>query len=269
VRNALDHGIELPEARRTAGKPETATIMLHAEHKGGSIEIQIRDDGQGINLEKVQARAIERGLVAAGEGPDDAALLELIFAPGFTTADSVSTLSGRGVGLDVVRSNLASLNGNVEVVSRRGEGTTFIMRLPLTLAILDGMSVSVGTEIYIIPLSFIVECIRPETSRIKTIAGRGVVFEVRGEYVPFVELGPLLGIDRAPGAETGIAVLLEAEGRKVAVLVDSLINQDQVVIKSLDANYRKVTYIAGATILGEGRVVLILDVNALARSVRG
>ena len=269
VRNALDHGVEMPDVRRAAGKPETATIMLHAEHKGGSIEIQVRDDGQGINLEKVQARAIERGLVAAGEKPDDAALLELIFAPGFTTADSVSDLSGRGVGLDVVRSNLASLNGDVEVVSRRGEGTTFIIRLPLTLAILDGMSVGVGTEIYIIPLSFIVECIRPETSRIKTIAGRGVVLEVRGEYVPFVELGPLLGIDRVPGVETGIAVLLEAEGRKVAVLVDSLINQDQVVIKSLDANYRKVAYVAGATILGEGRVVLILDVNALARSVRG
>jgi two-component system chemotaxis sensor kinase CheA len=269
VRNALDHGVEVPEARRAAGKSETGTIMLHAQHKGGNIEIQVRDDGNGINLEKVRARALESGLITPGNDLDEAALTDLIFAPGFSTADAVSDLSGRGVGLDVVRRNLASLNGNVEVVSRRGEGTTFVIRLPLTLAILDGMSVSVGAEIYIIPLSFIVECVRPEPSHIKTITGRGFVFEVRGEYVPFVDLGQLLGVDHTSGIETSIVVLLEAEGKKVAVRVDGLLNQDQIVIKSLETNYRRVAYVAGATILGEGKVILILDVNSLVRSVRG
>jgi two-component system chemotaxis sensor kinase CheA len=269
VRNSLDHGIEMPEARRAAGKPETATLSLHAEHKGGNIEIHVGDDGQGLNFEKIRAKAIERGMLSAKDDWDEAALIELLFIPGFSTKDTITDISGRGVGLDVVRSNLVSLNGNVDVVSRRGEGTTFIIRLPLTLAILDGMSIAIGDETYIIPLSFIVECVRPAPGAVKTIAGRGYVLEVRGEYVPFIELGRLLDVKGNSNADTGIVVLLEAEGKRVAVLVDALLNQDQVVIKSLEANYRKVPYVAGATILGEGRVVLILDVNALVRSVRG
>jgi two-component system chemotaxis sensor kinase CheA len=269
VRNALDHGIETPEVRRAAGKPETATLALHAQHKGGSIEIHVQDDGQGLNLEKIRARAIDAGLIAADSAQDEAILKEVIFAPSFSTSDSVSDLSGRGVGLDVVRSNIASLGGTVEVNSRRGEGVTFVLRLPLTLAILDGMSVGVGSETYIIPLSFILECIQPQPGQTKSISGQGAVFEVRGEYVPFIELGRLLNTGGAAGADSGIVVVLEADGKKVAMLVDSLLSQDQVVIKSLEANYRKVPYIAGAMIMGEGRVVLILDVNAVVRSARG
>jgi two-component system chemotaxis sensor kinase CheA len=269
VRNALDHGVETPEVRRAAGKPETATLALHAQHKGGSIEIHVRDDGQGLNFEKIRARAIETGLIAADSTPDEATLKKVIFAPSFSTSDSVSDLSGRGVGLDVVRSNLASLGGTVEVSSQRGEGAAFVLRLPLTLAILDGMSVGVGAETYIIPLSFILECIQPQPGQTKSISGQGAVFEVRGEYVPFVELGRLLNTGGAAGVDSGIVVVLEAEGKKVAMLVDSLLSQDQVVIKSLEANYRKVPYIAGAMIMGEGRVVLILDVNAVVRSARG
>jgi two-component system chemotaxis sensor kinase CheA len=269
VRNSLDHGVELPQARRAAGKSEAATLTLHAEHKGGNIEIHVSDDGRGLDFEKIRAKAVERGLLAPDQFPDEAALTEFIFAPGFSTADTVSDLSGRGVGLDVVRRNLIELNGNVEVVSRKGEGATFVIRLPLTLAILDGMSVAVGGENYIIPLSFIVECAQPAPGAVKSIAGRGFVFDVRGEYVPFVALGQLLNVGGATDSTAGIVVLLEAEGKKVAVLVDALLNQDQVVIKSLEANYRKVPYVAGATILGEGRVVLILDVNALVRSARG
>jgi two-component system chemotaxis sensor kinase CheA len=268
VRNALDHGVEMPEVRRGAGKPEIATLALHARHKGGSIEILVRDDGQGLNFDKIRAGAIERGLIAADSESSEAALTEVIFSPGFSTSESVSDLSGRGVGLDVVRRNLASLGGNVEIVTRRGEGTTFVLRLPLTLAILDGMSVGVGHETYIIPLSFIIECIQPQPGQARSISGRGAVFEVRGEYVPFIELGRLLSTGGAAGVDSGIVVVLEAEGKKVAMLVDSLLSQDQVVIKSLEANYRKVPYIAGAMIMGEGRVVLILDVNALVRSVR-
>ena len=268
VRNALDHGIEMPEVRRAAGKPETATLVLHAQHKGGSVEIHVRDDGQGLNLEKIRARAIQAGLITADSTLDEATLKEVIFAPGFSTSDSVSDLSGRGVGLDVVRSNIASLGGTVEVSSRSSEGATFVLRLPLTLAILDGMSVGVGSETYIIPLSFILECIQPQPGQAKTISGQGAVFEVRGEYVPFIELGRLLNAGGAAGVDSGIVVVLEAEGKKVAMLVDSLLSQDQVVIKSLETNFRKVPYIAGAMIMGEGRVVLILDVNAVVRSAR-
>ena len=268
VRNALDHGIEMPEVRRAAGKPETATLALHAQHKGGSVEIHVRDDGQGLNLEKIRARAIQAGLIAADGMPDEARFKEMIFAPGFSTSDSVSDLSGRGVGLDVVRSNIASLGGTVEVSSRSSEGATFVLRLPLTLAILDGMSVGVGAETYIIPLSFILECIQPQPGQAKTISGKGAVFEVRGEYVPFIELGRLLNAGGAAGVDSGIVVVLEAEGKKVAMLVDSLLSQDQVVIKSLETNFRKIPYIAGAMIMGEGRVVLILDVIAVVRSAR-
>jgi two-component system, chemotaxis family, sensor kinase CheA len=265
VRNALDHGIEAPVDRVAAGKLETATLSMHAEHRGGNIEIVVADDGRGINRQKVKAKAIELGLIDAQETLSDERIQELIFAPGFSTAEKLNELSGRGVGLDVVRKNVSELNGSIKVVSEAGLGTRFIIRLPLTLAIVDGMRVGVAEETYILPLASIVECIRPGAATVRPIAGAGHVVEIRGEFLPLVSLGALFGI-QAAGADHGIAVVLEADGSRIALLVDTLLGQEQVVIKTLEANYKKVQCVAGATILGEGRVVLILDVAALVRS---
>jgi two-component system, chemotaxis family, sensor kinase CheA len=266
VRNALDHGIEAPEERRRSGKPEVATIWLHAEHKAGSVEIEVRDDGRGINTEKVRAKAVERGLLAADQTDSDD-LLRLIFSSGFSTAEQVSDLSGRGVGLDVVRQNILSLGGSIEVNSVAGQGTVFRIRLPLTLAIVDGMFVQVGGASYVVPLTFIVECMQADQKLVRSLSGKGLVVEVRGEYVPIVNLGELLGIEQAASLFDGVLVLVDAEQRRLALLVDNVIGQDQVVIKSLETNYGKVRYLAGATILGDGRVALILDANALARTL--
>ncbi len=267
VRNALDHGVEAPAERVAAGKLETATLTLHAEHRGGNIEIVVGDDGRGINRPRVRAKALELGLIAAGheESLSDERVQELIFAPGFSTAEQPNELSGRGVGLDVVRRNVGELNGAIKVESEPGQGTRFIIRLPLTLAIVDGMRVGVGAETYILPLASIVECIRPGAAAVRPISGHGHVMEIRGEYLPLVPLGGIFGVE-AVEADKGIAVVLEADGARIALLVDSLLGQEQVVIKTLEANYRKVPCVAGATILGEGRVVLILDAAALVRS---
>ncbi|MGE5640387.1 MAG: chemotaxis protein CheA, partial [Clostridia bacterium] len=267
VRNALDHGIEPPAERVAAGKLETATLSLHAEHRGGNIEIVVSDDGRGINRERVRAKALEQGLVSAQESLSDEAVQELIFSPGFSTAEKLNELSGRGVGLDVVRKNVQSLNGSIKVVSELGRGTRFVIRLPLTLAIVDGMRVGVAEETYILPLASIVECIRPGAASVRAIAQQGHVLELRGEYLPLVPLGRLFGTP-ALGPQEGIAVVLEADGARIALLVDALLGQEQVVIKTLEANYRKVPCVAGATILGEGRVVLILDVPSLVRSAQ-
>ncbi len=267
VRNALDHGIESPAERLAAGKLETASLTLHAEHRGGNIEIVVADDGRGINHEKVRAKAIEKGLLGAQDPLCVDQAHELIFAPGFSTAEKASELSGRGVGLDVVRRNVGALNGSIKVESQPGQGTRFLIRLPLTLAIVDGMRVGVGAETYILPLASILECIRPGAASVRAIAQQGHVVEIRGEYLPLVALGRLFGVEAAAGPEQGIAVVLEADGNRIALLVDALLGQEQVVIKTLEANYRKVACVAGATILGEGRVVLILDVAALVRSV--
>jgi two-component system, chemotaxis family, sensor kinase CheA len=265
VRNALDHGIESPAERVAAGKLETATLSLHAEHRGGIIEIVVSDDGRGINRERVRAKAIEQGLVGAQEALSDERIQELIFAPGFSTAEKLNELSGRGVGLDVVRKNVGSLNGMIKVESQAGQGTRFTIRLPLTLAIVDGMRVAVGEESYIVPLASIVECIRPGAASVRALANQGHLVEIRGEFLPLVSLGTLFGV-QAVGHEEGIAVVLEADGTRVALLVDGLLGQEQVVIKTLEANYRKVPCVAGATILGEGRVVLILDIASLVRT---
>jgi two-component system, chemotaxis family, sensor kinase CheA len=266
VRNALDHGVEAPAERVAAGKLETATLTLHAEHRGGNIEIVVGDDGRGINRPRVKEKALELGLIGAGqESLSDERVQELIFAPGFSTAEKASELSGRGVGLDVVRKNVGELNGAIKVESEPGRGTRFIIRLPLTLAIVDGMRVGVGAETYILPLASIVECIRPGAAATRPIAGHGHVMEIRGEYLPLVPLGGIFGVEAA-GPEKGIAVVLEADGSRIALLVDALLGQEQVVIKTLEANYRKVPCVAGATILGEGRVVLILDAAALVRA---
>jgi two-component system chemotaxis sensor kinase CheA len=268
VRNALDHGIEAPADRVAAGKLETATLTLHAEHRGGNIEIVVSDDGRGINRERVRAKALELGLIEPQEAISDERVQELIFAPGFSTAEKLNELSGRGVGLDVVRKNVGELNGSIKVESEPGQGTRFVIRLPLTLAIVDGMRVGVADETYILPLASILECIRPGAATVRPIANQGHVVEIRGEFLPLVSLGQLFGV-QAAGADKGIAVVLEADGSRIALLVDSLLGQEQVVIKTLEANYRKVPCVAGATILGEGRVVLILDVGALVRSARG
>jgi two-component system chemotaxis sensor kinase CheA len=268
VRNALDHGIETPAERREHGKPETAVLRLHAEHRGGQIEIRVSDDGRGIDPARVQAKARESGLIGEGETITAERAAELIFEPGFSTAAMVNELSGRGVGLDVVKKNILALSGSVKVDSTPGAGTSILIRLPLTLAIIDGMSVTVGAETYIVPMAFIVECLQPDPATLKSIAGRGMLVEVRDRYLPLLELGAITGAQNAAAFESGLLLVLESDGSQVALLVDSLLGQEQVVIKSLDANYRKTSHIAGATILGEGSVVLILDVGSLVRAAR-
>lgn len=265
VRNALDHGLETPEERIRAGKPEIGTISLHAQHRGGHIEIQIRDDGRGLDPEKIAAKARTLGLIGSMEVLDSQKAQQLIFTSGFSTADRVSDLSGRGVGLDVVRENISSLGGRVEVISTPGQGSTFLIRLPLTLAIVEGMFVQVGLNTFVLPLAFITECMQSNDQAIKRIAGKGMVVEVRGEYLPVVELRRICNIADGLDAGKGVFVLMEADSKRVALLVDALIGQDQVVIKSLETNYRKVDHLAGATILGDGRVALILDANSIVR----
>jgi two-component system chemotaxis sensor kinase CheA len=268
VRNSLDHGVETPERRRAAGKPERGTITLRAFHQGGAIVIEVGDDGAGLNRNRILAKARERGL-PVHDGMPDAEVWQLIFEAGFSTAEQVTDVSGRGVGMDVVKRNIHGLGGSIEIVSRLGEGTRILIRLPLTLAILDGMSVAVGGETFIVPLTAIAESLRPRKEDVKTVQGRGRVVQVRGDYLPIVALHELFGIQsRAADIEQAIFVILEAEGTKKAVLVDELLGQHQVVIKSLESNYRKISGISGATIMGDGRVALILDVAAVVRTER-
>jgi two-component system, chemotaxis family, sensor kinase CheA len=268
VRNSCDHGIELPADRLAAGKPETGTITLSASHQGGSIVIEVRDDGRGLNREKLLKKARERGIHA----PDtltDPEVWNLIFEPGFSTADEVTDVSGRGVGMDVVKKNIASLNGTVEIDSAEGYGMRVSVRLPLTLAIMDGMSVGVGEECYILPLSSVVESFQVEPGMIKTVGTSGRVVEVRSEYMPVIELEQVFHVPRFDFEHvSSIMVVVEAEGGRVALMVDELLGQQQVVVKNLEANYRKVSDVSGATIMGDGRVALILDVGSLVRRSR-
>ncbi|CAK0753049.1 Chemotaxis protein CheA [Gammaproteobacteria bacterium] len=265
VRNSLDHGIESPEIRAAKGKEAVGRITLSASHQGGNVVIEVRDDGAGLNRDRILAKAREKGL-ATGESLSDQEVWQLIFAPGFSTAEQVTDVSGRGVGMDVVRRNIQEIGGTVEISSMAGIGSTFTVRLPLTLAILDGLSVSVGEETFIISLGYIMESMRPKISDLRTVAGKGRLVRVRGEYLPILPLYELFGIaSLAKEPEEGILVLLEAEGRRVALFVDQLVGQHQVVIKSLESNFRRVDGISGATIMGDGRVALILDVGYLAR----
>lgn len=269
VRNSLDHGIETPDVRRAAGKPETGTIHLNAYHKGGNIMIEISDDGAGLNKDKILKKARERGLVREDEVLSDEKAYELIMLPGFSTAEVVSDVSGRGVGMDVVRRNIMSLGGQIEIESQFGKGTTMRVRLPLTLAILDGMSIAVSDQIFIIPLTFISESLQPGLKDIRGISGQGRVVQVRGEFLPLMALHELFGIKtQVTEPERGILVLVEAEGSKVALFVDALVGQNQVVLKSMEANYKKTPGIAGATIMGDGRVALILDIASLVKMGR-
>jgi two-component system, chemotaxis family, sensor kinase CheA len=265
IRNSLDHGIESPDVRAACGKPRQGTIHLAAAQQSGRILIEVSDDGHGIDRERVLAKAQDRGLVAPGVVLSDEDIDNLIFLPAFSTADKVSDISGRGVGLDVVKRNVQSLGGRISVQSRLGAGSRFIMSLPLTLAVLDGMVVSVGSETYIIPLTAIIESLRPQPSDIHPVVGRGDVLALRGEYVPLVYLHRRFSIANAiTNPCHGIVIIVQNEGAGgMGVVVDELLGQQQVVVKSLEANYDPVDGISGATILGNGRVALILDVTRL------
>jgi two-component system, chemotaxis family, sensor kinase CheA len=268
VRNSCDHGVEMPADRIAAGKSETGTITLSAAHQGGSIVIEVRDDGRGLSRPKILAKARERGIDVSDQ-MSDADVWQLIFAPGFSTAAVVTDVSGRGVGMDVVKRNIAALNGTVEIDSAEGYGMKVSVRLPLTLAIMDGMSVGVGEEVYILPLSSVVESFQVKSDAVSTVGQGAQLVKVRDEYMPVIELEKVFQIPRFDFEKSSdIMVVVEAEGSRVALLVDELLGQQQVVVKNLESNYRKVPNVSGATILGDGKVALILDTGALVRRSR-
>ncbi|MBV4365157.1 chemotaxis protein CheA [Erwinia phyllosphaerae] len=263
VRNSLDHGIESPEKRVAAGKSGTGNLTLSAEHQGGNICIEVVDDGAGLNRERILAKALSSGL-PVHDGMSDEEVGMLIFAPGFSTAEQVTDVSGRGVGMDVVKRNIQEMGGHVEIASKQGKGTTIRILLPLTLAILDGMSVRVADEVFILPLNAVMESLQPLAGDLHPLAGGERVLEVRGEYLPLVELWNVFDVHGAKTEATqGIVVILQSAGKRYALLVDQLIGQHQVVVKNLESNYRKVPGISAATILGDGSVALIVDVSAL------
>ena len=266
VRNSLDHGIEPPAERVAAGKSQTGTIELKAYQKSGNVIIEIRDDGRGLRHDRILDKTVEQGLIPADAklSPDE--ISELIFHPGFSTAVTVSDISGRGVGMDIVRNNIHSLGGNVEIASLAGQGACFIVRLPLTLAILDGLSLQVGTHTYILPLVSIVESVRIVTDQVSRPAGGGELYGLRKEYLPLLRLSDLFHVEpRSTDLTQGLLVIVEADGKKAGLYVDDLLGQQQVVIKSLETHYRKVDGISAATILGDGTVAMILDVTGLIR----
>ncbi|WP_372522294.1 chemotaxis protein CheA [Sulfuricaulis sp.] len=266
VRNSLDHGIEPPVERVAAGKPQTGTIEIKAFQKGGNVIIEIRDDGRGLQHDRIFNKAVEQGLIPADAKLSQDEISELIFHPGFSTAVTVSDISGRGVGMDVVRNNIHSLGGNVQIVSQAGQGTCFIVRLPLTLAILDGLSLQVGTHTYILPLVSIVESVRIRPDQVSRPAGGCELYGLRKEYLPLLRLSDLFRVvPRSTDLTHGLLVIVEADGKKAGLYVDDLLGQQQVVIKSLEAHYRKVDGISAATILGDGTVAMILDVTGLIR----
>ncbi len=268
VRNSCDHGIEMPEERLAKGKPEQGTITLAASHQGGSIVIDVRDDGRGLSREKILRKARERGIEVSDQ-MSDAEVWQLIFAPGFSTADEVTDVSGRGVGMDVVKRNITDLNGSVEIESAEGFGMKVSVRLPLTLAIMDGMSVGVDQEVYILPLSSVVESFQVNPADVTTVAQGSQLVKVREEYMPVISLEQTFKVPRQdPGKSSNIMVVVESDGSRIALLVDELLGQHQVVVKNLETNYRKVPNVSGATILGDGKVALILDTGSLVRRVR-
>ncbi|MGM0703524.1 MAG: chemotaxis protein CheA [Pseudomonadota bacterium] len=268
VRNSLDHGIEPPEVREAAGKPRTGKLTLSAKHQGGNIIIEVIDDGAGLNREKLLDKARESGLNVSDTMSDDD-VWQLIFAPGFSTAKEVTDVSGRGVGMDVVKRNIQGMGGSVQITSKPGEGTTIRIVLPLTLAILDGMSIKVGSEMFILPLSAVLESLQPAKEDIYAMAGDDVVLKVRDEYLPVVAVHEALDVaDARTELTETIAVIVQGEGRRYALLVDDLVGQQQVVVKNLETNYRKVPGVSAATILGDGSVALILDITGLHRLSR-
>lgn len=265
VRNSLDHGIEDPDTREAAGKPRTGRLTLSAQHQGGNILIEVIDDGAGLDRDKLLAKARDSGLAVSDTMSDDE-VWQLIFAPGFSTAKEVSDVSGRGVGMDVVKRNIQGMGGHVEIASAKGQGTTTRIVLPLTLAILDGMSIRVGREVFILPLSTVLESLQPSREDLYAMAGDDVVLKVRDEYLPVVAVHAALDVaDAKTELDETIAVIVQGEGRRYALLVDDLIGQQQVVVKNLETNYRKVPGVSAATILGDGSVALILDIADLHR----
>jgi two-component system chemotaxis sensor kinase CheA len=268
VRNSIDHGIERPEVRRAEGKGETGRLSLSAEHQGGNIIIEVSDDGGGLRRDKILDKARQQGMQVS-DNMTDAEVWLLIFEPGFSTAEAVTDVSGRGVGMDVVKRNITAMGGAVDIRSGKGFGTTISISLPLTLAILDGMSIRIGEEIYILPLGYVVESLQPAAIDIKEISGQGRVIKVRGEYLPLIPLYQIFHIEPTyTDPAQGLVVILESDGKKAALFVDDLVGQQQIVVKNLESNYRKVSGISGATILGDGGVALIIDVAALLRSSR-
>ncbi len=268
VRNSLDHGIEGPERRAYAGKDPVGRLTLSAQHQGGSIVIEVKDDGGGLVREKILAKALQQGMPVS-EAMSDDEVWQLIFAPGFSTAEAVTDVSGRGVGMDVVKRNIHEMGGHVEIASVQGKGTTIRIVLPLTLAILNGMSVKVGEEVYILPLNYVIESLQPMDKDVHSITADEHVMHVRGEYLALLELHKLFDVADAVQQPTqGIAVIVQSEGTRFALLVDQLVGQHQVVVKNLETNYRKVPGISGATILGDGNVALIIDVAAVQRANR-
>ncbi|HET9114179.1 MAG TPA: chemotaxis protein CheA, partial [Burkholderiales bacterium] len=266
VRNSIDHGIEIPEVRRAAGKNETGKLTLSASHQGGNIVIEVSDDGAGLNRQRILAKAAQQGLPVF-DNMSDEDVWQLIFMPGFSTAEVVTDVSGRGVGMDVVRRNITNMGGTVEIRSTVGQGSTMRISLPLTLAILDGMSVKVGEEVYIVPLAYVIESLQPAPADLKEIAGQGRLIKVREEYLPLTYLYERFSITPLYSRPSeGIVLVLGVDDKKSALFVDSLVGQQQVVVKNLESNFRKVPGISGATILGDGGVSLILDVSALMRS---
>jgi len=271
IRNAIDHGIEAPAQRRAAGKNETGTIFLNAFHRGGNIIIEIKDDGSGLNRSKIRDKAVKHGLINAGDSIDDQQVIDLIFHPGFSTAEVVSDVSGRGVGMDVVRKNIKALGGTIDVKSQEGTGTSFVIKLPLTLAILDGQLVRVGMDTYIIPLVSIIESLQVEKAKTNIMAGQAELYRLRDEHIVILRMHELFRSHKNAQFQEKdkdithreLMVVVESEGKKVGLIVDDLLTQQQVVIKSLDTNYKRVEGISGATILGDGTVALIADISGI------
>ena len=270
LRNAIDHGLETPEGRVEAGKPPEGVVRLRALHRGGRIVIELQDDGRGINRTRVRGIAVEKGLIAEDAPLSDEEIDNLIFLPGFSTAETISDISGRGVGMDVVRRSIQGLGGRISIASEPGKGSKFTMSLPLTLAVLDGMVVTAAEQTLVAPLSAIVESLTPRTEDVHYIGGKDAVIRIRDSFVPLIDVGVALGFRDTPiPAASGVAVLVESEGGgKAALLVEAIQGQRQVVIKSLEANYQQIEGVAAATILGDGRVALILDVDALVTTSR-
>jgi two-component system chemotaxis sensor kinase CheA len=266
VRNSIDHGIELPETRVATGKPPVGTLFLNAYHSGGSIVIEVGDDGAGLNLERILSKARAKGLVGQNDSLSDEAVANLIFQPGFSTAEVTTDLSGRGVGMDVVRRNIEELGGTVELRTQTGKGSSAIISLPLTLAIVDGLSVGVGAEVYIVPLLSIVASLQFKRGVARRLTGVGEVFLFRGDYIPIIRLHDAFNLEpRCRDLELGSVMVVECDGRKVGLFVDELLGQQQVVVKSMETNYHRIEGVSGATILGDGRVALILDIPSLVR----
>lgn len=266
IRNAVDHGLETPAQRVAAGKPPEGRIHLRAFHEGGNVVIEIADDGAGINAQRVRQKAIDRGLISADAAMTDEEAHQLIMLPGFSTAEKITDVSGRGVGMDVVKRNVEALNGSISIRSTQGKGSTFRIRLPLTMAILDGLAMRLGSDVYVLPLLSVVESLRPEPKHIVHIAEKGEMVMVRGEPLPLIYTHRLFSVNgNVTDPCDGLVVIVEHQGRKYGIVVDELIGQLQVVMKSLEANYERVEGVSGATILGDGRIAMIVDIAGLVR----